>query len=413
MWEQLFATNSPLVCSKDIELFVKYRDRRKFMHFMIGLREDFEPTRASLLNRSPTPSLDVIVKELISEENCQPTHHMSSFDHVLVTPSPQPPIATFIAPPRINSGRPTFQSSKGTCCDFCRAKGHDISVGCKLQKFMQDQNKASLSRAAVVCPSDSSVPTGPSLAFSLTTADIETVVQQVLSHTSTALFVTSGKQPCFFDTACCNHMTPYESQFSNKAPLEHLITIYTVDGTPMPVSHKGTISFPCLSFSDTFHIPKLSLNLLFVGQLCELGIDLLFTNHGVDVQDPRTGQVLRTGCKVGHMFEVHDLKNPSQVVSAVATIVTPSPNLWHARLGYPYLSHLQLLASQGHLGLVQFQNFDYTSYHFGKQTKFPFNNSGSFSSAPFDLIHSNIWGPAPIPTERGFKYFVIFVNDFA
>ena len=72
-----------------------------------------------------------------------------------------------------------------------------------------------------------------------------------------------------------------------------------------------------------------------------------------------------------------------------------------------------MLASQGHLGSVQFQNFDYTSYHFGKQTKFPFNNSGSFSSTPFDLIHSNIWGPAPIPTERGFKYFVIFVNDFA
>ena len=51
----------------------------------------------------------------------------------------------------------------------------------------------------------------------------------------------------------------------------------------MPVSHKGTISSPCLSLSDTFHIPKLSLNLLSVGQLYELGIDLLFTNHGVDV----------------------------------------------------------------------------------------------------------------------------------
>ena len=54
MWEQLFAIDPPLVCSKDIELFVKYRDRRKFMHFMMGLREDFEPTRASLLSRFPT-----------------------------------------------------------------------------------------------------------------------------------------------------------------------------------------------------------------------------------------------------------------------------------------------------------------------------------------------------------------------
>ena len=69
IWEQLSTADPPLVCSKDIELFVKYRDRRKFIHFVIGLREDFEPTRASLLSRYPTPSLDAAVNEHISEEN--------------------------------------------------------------------------------------------------------------------------------------------------------------------------------------------------------------------------------------------------------------------------------------------------------------------------------------------------------
>ena len=98
MWEQLSAANPPLVCSKDIELFVKYQDRCKFMHFMMSLRKDFEPTRASLLSQSPTP-LNAAVKELNSEENRRPTHHMSSSDHVLATSSPQPPIAAFTAPP--------------------------------------------------------------------------------------------------------------------------------------------------------------------------------------------------------------------------------------------------------------------------------------------------------------------------
>ena len=165
------------------------------------------------------------------------------------------------------------------------------------------------------------------MASSLTTTDIEAIVQQVLSRTSTALSVTSVIQPWFLYTACCNHMTLNESQFSDKAPLKHPITIYIADGTPMLVSHKGTISSSCLSLSDTFHIPKLSLNLLSVGQLCELGVDLLFTNHGVDVQDPQTGQVLGTSRKVGRMFEIHDLKIPSQVVSAAATTATPAPDL--------------------------------------------------------------------------------------
>ena len=84
------------------------------MQLIMSLREDFEPTKASLLSRSPTPSLDAAVKELISEENHRPTYHMSSSDHVLATPSPQPPIAAFTTPPRINSGHTNSQSSKGT-----------------------------------------------------------------------------------------------------------------------------------------------------------------------------------------------------------------------------------------------------------------------------------------------------------
>ena len=52
------------------------------------------------------------------------------------------------------------------------------------------------------------------------------------------------------------------------------------------------------------------------------------------------GQVLGTSHKVGCMFEVHNWKIPSQVVSVAATIAIPSPNLWYARLGYPSLSSL-------------------------------------------------------------------------
>ena len=71
------------------------------MYFMMGLHEDFESTRASLLSQSPTSSLDVAVKKLISEKNRRPTYHMSSSDHVLVTPSlpPQPSIVAITAPP--------------------------------------------------------------------------------------------------------------------------------------------------------------------------------------------------------------------------------------------------------------------------------------------------------------------------
>ena len=33
------------------------------------------------------------------------------------------------------------------------------------------------------------------------------------------------------------------------------------------------------------------------------------------------------------------------------------------------------------------------------------------ASAPFELIHSNVWSPCPIMSPTGFKYFVTFVDD--
>ena len=50
---------------------------------------------------------------------------------------------------------------------------------------------------------------------------------------------------------------------------------------------------------------------------------------------------------------------------------------------------------------------------FGKQTALPFNNSVSHALSPFDLIHSDVWGPSPITTQGGSRYFVIFVDDFS
>ena len=49
----------------------------------------------------------------------------------------------------------------------------------------------------------------------------------------------------------------------------------------------------------------------------------------------------------------------------------------------------------------------------GKQSTLPFNNSESIASATFDFIYSDVWGPSPVPTMGGSRYFVIFVDDFS
>ena len=50
---------------------------------------------------------------------------------------------------------------------------------------------------------------------------------------------------------------------------------------------------------------------------------------------------------------------------------------------------------------------------FGKQTALPFNNSVYHTLSSFNLIYSDVWGPSPISTPGGSRYFVIFMDDFS
>ncbi|CAL8084519.1 unnamed protein product [Prunus armeniaca] len=50
---------------------------------------------------------------------------------------------------------------------------------------------------------------------------------------------------------------------------------------------------------------------------------------------------------------------------------------------------------------------------FSKQTRLPFSSSVTQTSRPFELVHSDLWGPAALESHDGFKYFVIFVDDYS
>ncbi|GFS43657.1 hypothetical protein Acr_00g0086240 [Actinidia rufa] len=147
---------------------------------------------------------------------------------------------------------------------------------------------------------NSSGPSPDSPSSTLTTADVETIVTQVLSRTnlhSSALSTTSA------------------------------------DGSLMTTTHTGTISTPALTIDHAYLVPALSHSLLSVGQLCELGFHLHFSNSGCLVQDPRMGKTIGTSRKVGRLFELESLHAPHRSVAAVSSSSGPiSFDLWHSRL---------------------------------------------------------------------------------
>ena len=92
--------------------------------------------------------------------------------------------------------------------------------------------------------------------------------------------------------------------------------------------------------------------------------------------DPRTGQELGTGPRVGRIFPVGNLRLPLVApVSVAAVSSTPSLALWHTQLGHASSSRIQQLASIGLLDSVSTENFDCVSCQLEKKPALPFNSS--------------------------------------
>ena len=175
------------------------------------------------------------------------------------------------------------------------------------------------------------------------------------------------------DSACCNHMTPHSSLFSELKPAPHPLNICTANGSTMSGHNIGSVSTFNLSVPVVFNVPDLSYNLFSVGQLVELGYHIIFDYSGCIVQDLKTGQELGTGPRVRRMFPVENFRLP----------------------------------------LVAPVSVDCVSCRLGKQPALPFNTSELIFTDIFDLIHSDIWGPSSVSSIGESRYIVVFVDDYS
>lgn len=50
---------------------------------------------------------------------------------------------------------------------------------------------------------------------------------------------------------------------------------------------------------------------------------------------------------------------------------------------------------------------------FGKSHAIPFTLSLSHARSPFELVHSDLWGPAPVMSIGGYRYYVHFLDNFS
>ncbi|GAV89900.1 gag_pre-integrs domain-containing protein [Cephalotus follicularis] len=88
--------------------------------------------------------------------------------------------------------------------------------------------------------------------------------------------------------------------------------------------------------------------------------------------------------------------------------------LWHMRLGHMSERGMTTLSKRGLLCGEHTTSLDFCEHCVvGKHTKVRFSTGTHSTKGTLDYIHSDLWGPAHVPSKGGALYFVMFLDDFS
>ena len=184
-------------------------------------------------------------------------------------------------------------------------------------------------------------------------------------------------------------------------------TVTLIDGLTSCVHKSGTIHpTPSITLTSILSLPQFSFNLIFVSKLtCTLNCSISFFPDYCLIQDLLTKRVIGRGRKSGGLYI---LETEVSTPIACSRIVTPFE--LHCHLGHPSL----LLLKKLYLQFSSLSSLNYESCQYAKLHRVHLSpRVNKRVSAPFELVHYDVWGPCPILSLIKFRYFVTYVDDFS
>lgn len=177
-------------------------------------------------------------------------------------------------------------------------------------------------------------------------------------------------------------------------------------GTSALQTDTGTFTLP-----NVLYVPTLHRNLISVGKFtAEHSCSIEFLPWGYKINDLATKQLLAEGKIDKHLYPII----PKSAPCAQAHVsIQASPTTWNCRFGRTSNSILQKMCFTSQIQLTfATSNSLCAPCQLGKSKRLPFQPSTRSSTAPLELIHCDIWGPAPVVSSLGYKYYILFIDDF-
>ena len=208
--------------------------------------------------------------------------------------------------------------------------------------------------------------------------------------------VSSSSSKWVIDSGATDHMTSNSSLFSTFQSQPSPSTITLADGSHSCVLGSGTIvPTPSIPLASVLSLPNFSFNLMFVSKLTRaLKCYISFFPDFCLFQDLMTKQIIGRGRESRGLY-ILDPTAPRPI--ACSRVTTPFKT--HCRLGHLSLPLLKKSCPQ----FSSLLSLDCESCQFAKHHRLSYSpRANKRASAPFELVHSDVWGPCPIVSPTGF-----------
>ncbi|KAF7809814.1 Retrovirus-related Pol polyprotein from transposon TNT 1-94 [Senna tora] len=227
------------------------------------------------------------------------------------------------------------------------------------------------------------------------------------------------------DSGASNHVTNTATNLHNRQPYDGSEKVFVGNGQGLQIPNIGHSSIllnnnTVLELKNLLHVPAITKNLISVSKLArDNNVYLEFNADAVLIKSQETKETLLKGrIKDGlYCFDNLQLQHLTKHAPYTTYTVQTSDNkdfsLWHSRLGHCSAKIVHCVLNK--CNIKTFGNHSDVCHAccLGKSHALPFSSSLTQYTKPLELVHSDVWGPAPILSSTGYKYYVSFIDAYS
>jgi gag-polypeptide of LTR copia-type/Zinc knuckle len=250
---------------------------------------------------------------------------------------------------------------------------------------------------------------------------------------SVAAALTEILQPAgcaeLFNSGSTEHLSPYCDQFTTyrETPPKSFTTankqnFQAVGAGDMVIEVPAGLDVSKMTLNEVLYSPEIGYTLISVGRLDDAGFTTTFGQGECEVRDSNGDLVGTIPKSVKGLYRVvHESVDPSYADSANAATAHLSLMEFHRCMGHISPAVAERLVSKGFVTGVSLDTSGTDGPVFCESCVFVKSHHESISKVHKGEratefggeIHSDVWGPAPVDSLGGRRYFVSFTDDYS